>query len=197
MVSIPSTLDDRSGAQPPWSETIAAAGFQLTGHTCDSQNLESNTSVVCSNQSVSPILSGRLKRQEKVEGVMAEQDTKKFRAQYVAHHKIVSTIGGYDLIDVYFLLLVVSAQKSGIDEIHIPCFWLNQIGGSSVMTVDRVEHLSDLLEVKNHPENSAAKIVTGLTHKGVQLLKTHVKELSMALPFFSLEEDDIVTIAEG
>lgn len=180
--------------QPPLSETIAAAGFQLTGHTCDSQNMESNTSVVCSSQSVSPILSGRLKRQEKVEGVMAEHDTKKFRAQYVAHHKIVSTIGGYDLIGVYFLLLVVSAQRSGIDEIHIPCFWLNQVGGFEPMTVDRIERLSNLLEIKRHPKNSAARIVAGLKHEGVQLLKFYIKELSMALPLFSLKEDDIANI---
>lgn len=54
----------------------------------------------------------------------------RIRARYVQHAKTVKSIGGIELVDVYFVLLVASYQINSTDvNITIPINWINKGGG--------------------------------------------------------------------
>lgn len=119
----------------------------------------------------------------------------KIRAQYMAHAGTAETIGGYDLIDIYLVLYVLSCLINGGNYTLTPFPWLTKYGGFDPnMTDQKVDALSDLLVVERLSESGAGRIIKGLTQDGIKLLKEHVKELANDLPVFSLTEQAIINV---
>ena len=119
----------------------------------------------------------------------------RIREQYVAHVRTTEAIGGYDLIDIYLILYVLSRLMNSGDCTRTPFPWLTKYGGFDPnMTDQKVDALSDLLVVERLPDSGAGRIIKGLTQDGIKLLKKHVKELTNDLPVFSLTEQAIMEI---
>ena len=123
------------------------------------------------------------------------ENMNKIRAQYMARRGSSVTVGGYELFDIYLILrILLSCHINGTQGIRIPFMWINKVGGFDAVFADQVEHLSDLLVMERIPGDVRGLIVAGLTKKGVQFLKKHVKELMNDLPAFSLTEEAIMNV---
>ena len=126
---------------------------------------------------------------------MDVEQMNKIRAQYRAHVRMTSTIGGYDLIDIYCVLYVLSRLINGGHCTQTPFPWLTKDYGFDPNNTDQiVDALSDLLVVERLSGSGAERIVKGLTQDGIEFLKKHVKELADDLPAFSLTEQAVMDI---
>ena len=123
------------------------------------------------------------------------ENMNRMRAQYRARVRTTSTIGGYDLIDIYFVLYVLSRLMNGGHCTLTPFPWLTKDCGFDPNNTDQiVDALSDLLVFERLPGSGVGRIVKGLTQDGIEFLKKHVKELADDLPAFSLTEQAVMDI---
>ena len=125
---------------------------------------------------------------------MDVEQMRKIRAQYIAHVRTNGTIGGYDLFDIYLVLYVLEHRLKGVPLVGVPFQWVNKTGGFGPVEVNQIASLSDLLVVENSPGNLAGSIVRGLTPRGVQFLKSHLKELIDDFSAFSITEQQIMSL---